>query len=85
MSQDREIDHLRKEVEISNNKYSNLLWFNRKMYDDNSDLIQTLERYKDSIEDEDFREKIRLQRDFYEDLDQKKQQIYMHSPQGKEI
>lgn len=64
----QQINLLRHKLEIATNKYHNLLCFNRKMFDDNAVLIKTLEKYRSTIEDEEFNENIRHHRDFYEEL-----------------
>lgn len=61
-----ELTHLRSRMEVINNKYSNLLCFNRKMLDDNNDLIRTLEKYRNNIDDEDFESSIVIHKKFYE-------------------
>jgi hypothetical protein len=74
-----ELNSLRHQLDIAVNKYENLVYFNRKMYEDNSTLIRTLEKYKDSIQDEQFNENLKTHREFYEQLAEEKHSLVLSS------
>ena len=66
---------MRSRLEAANNKYNNLLCFNRKMMDDNNQLIRTLEKYKNEIQEEEYQESIRIYRQFYEEITEERQSV----------
>lgn len=73
MTQSEELSTLRKQLDVATNKYNNLLCFNRKMMDDNNNLIKTLEKYRNFISEEEYTESIRIYRQFYEEISEEKQ------------
>ncbi len=56
---------MRVRLEKAVNQYNNLLCFNRKMFEDNSSLIRTLEKYRSTIDDEEFSTSITIHKKFY--------------------
>ena len=52
-------------LENAVNQYNNLLCFNRKMFEDNNSLIRTLEKYRSSIDDDEFSSSISSHKKFY--------------------
>jgi hypothetical protein len=53
-AQSEEISRLRHQLEASSSKYNHILCFNRKMFDDNNSLIKILEKYRGSIEGDEY-------------------------------
>lgn len=51
------------------------------MFDDNNSLIKILERYKSSIEGEEFESNLRTHREFYEELIAGKLPVFLSSIQ----
>jgi vacuolar-type H+-ATPase subunit I/STV1 len=79
VEQSREIDGLRSKLEIATNKYTNLLCFNRKMFDDNNNLIQTLEKYRSTIDSSEYHESISEHRKFYESILEESQSVMLET------